>query len=353
LISGLEHKLTETNDDLRELASLIQESPELESIINKFNSQDLYDYISSDNNPTVKAFYKEFEAFLDKFGERGFTREIYYPRWNEEPRYVFDILKTLIKGKDRNYKQIKEKQLNYREKIEKLVVAKIRSQRIGLIKWFLCSKILDSARTYLIFREDQRYNIDRWTYRNRKVYLEIGKIFKQKGILKENDDIFFLRRREIQKLLKQSELEISSLIKTRRDEFFKYEYTIPPKFLHGSREFDDVFQYDLESLSFKGIPASQGILTSKIRVINRIEEISSVQMGEILVVPKTDPGWTPVFSKLGGLITETGGILSHGAVVSREYGVPAVTNITSACQLFKTGQVVTINGYNGTVVIKK
>jgi pyruvate,water dikinase len=88
-------------------------------------------------------------------------------------------------------------------------------------------------------------------------------------------------------------------------------------------------------------------------VINKIEEISKVQMGEILVVPKTDPGWTPIFSKLGGLITETGGILSHGAVVSREYGVPAVTNITNACILFKTGQEVMINGYNGTVIIKK
>jgi len=353
LISGLEHKLTETNDDLRYLASIIQKSSELESIINEHHSQDLYKYLSSEKNPTVQAFYKEFEGFLEKFGERGFTREIYYPRWNEEPRYIFDILKTLVKGKDRDYEQIKEKQLKYREKIEKYVEAKIRSQRFGFIKWLLCSKILDSARTYLIFREDQRYNLDRWTYRNRKVYLEIGKILKQKGILKETDDIFFLHRKEIKKLLEQSDLEISSLIKMRRDEFFKYEYTIPPKFLHGSREFDDVFQYDQESLSFKGIPASQGILTSKIRVIYKIEEISSVQMGEILVVPKTDPGWTPVFSKLGGLITETGGILSHGAVVAREYGVPAVTNITSACQLFKTGQVVTINGYNGTVVIKK
>jgi len=353
LISGLEHKLTETNDDLRYLAAIIQKSSELESIINEHDSQDLYEYISSEKNPKVQAFYKEFEGFLEKFGERGFTREIYYPRWNEEPRYVFDILKTLVKGKDRDYEQIKEKQLKYREKIVKYVEAKIRSQRFGFIKWLLYSKILDSAHTYLIFREDQRYNLDRWTYRNRKVYLEIGKILKQKGILKETDDIFFLHRKEIKKLLEQSDLEISSLIKMRRDEFFKYEYTIPPKFLHGSREFDDVFQYDQESLSFKGIPASQGILTSKIRVINKIEEISSVQMGEILVVPKTDPGWTPVFSKLGGLITETGGILSHGAVVAREYGVPSVTNITSACQLFKTGQVVTINGYNGTVVIKK
>ena len=353
LISGLEHKLTETNDDLRHLASSIQKSTELESIINEKNSQDLYTYISSEKNPTIQAFYKEFEGFLKKFGERGFTREILYPRWNEEPRYVFDILKTLVKGKDRDYKQVKEKQFRYKEKIENLVQAKIRSRRFGFIKWLLFSKILDSARTYLIFREDQRYNIDRWTYRNRRVYLEIGKIFKQKGILNEIDDIFFLHRKEIKKLLEQSDIEISSLIKKRRDEFFKYEYTIPPKFLHGSREFDDIFQYDQDSLSFKGIPASHGILTSKIRVINKIEEISSVQMGEILVVPKTDPGWTPVFSKLGGLITETGGILSHGAVISREYGVPAVTNITSACQLFKTGQVVTINGYNGTVVIKK
>ncbi len=353
LISGLEHKLTETNDDLRYLASIIQKSPELESIINEQDSQDLYAYISSSKNPKVQNFYKEFNGFLDKFGERGFTREVFYPRWNEEPRYLFDILKTLIKGKDRDYREIKEKQLKYREKIEKLVEAKIRSQRFGLIKWLLCSKILDSARTYLIFREGQRYNLDRWTYRNRKVYLEIGKIFKQKGILKDTDDIFFLHRREIKKILDQPDVEFTSIIKKRRDVFFKYEYTIPPKFLHGSREFDDLFQYDQESLSFKGIPASQGILTSKIRVINKIEEISSVQIGEILVVPKTDPGWTPVFSKLGGLITETGGILSHGAVVSREYGVPAVTNIINACQLFKTGQVVTINGYNGTVVIKK
>ena len=72
-----------------------------------------------------------------------------------------------------------------------------------------------------------------------------------------------------------------------------------------------------------------------------------------MCVAKTDPGWTPIFSKIGGLITETGGILSHGAVVSREYGIPAVTNIPNACQFFKTGQVVTINGYNGTVTIKK
>ena len=68
-------------------------------------------------------------------------------------------------------------------------------------------------------------------------------------------------------------------------------------------------------------------------------------------MPRTDPGWTPVFSKIGGLVTETGGILSHGAVVSREFGIPAVTNVRNACQLLKTGQKVTLNGNDGIVII--
>lgn len=70
-------------------------------------------------------------------------------------------------------------------------------------------------------------------------------------------------------------------------------------------------------------------------------------------MPRTDPGWTPVFSKIGGLITETGGVLSHGAVVSREYGIPAVTNVADACALFRTGQVVTIDSVEGVVTVER
>jgi pyruvate,water dikinase len=130
-------------------------------------------------------------------------------------------------------------------------------------------------------------------------------------------------------------------------EFLKYENIIPPKFLLGSKEFNDIIEFDENSKQFRGIPASHGIITAPVRVLDDISLIPSVQSGEILVVPRTDPGWTPVFSKVGGLITETGGILSHGAVVSREYGIPAVTNIPNACRVLKTGQILTINGFNG------
>jgi pyruvate,water dikinase len=139
-------------------------------------------------------------------------------------------------------------------------------------------------------------------------------------------------------------------VASRKADFEKYENATPPKFLQGDREFNDPPPEGIDN--FKGIPASQGVITATVRVLDGIENIWQVQTGEILVVPRTDPGWTPVFSKIGGLITETGGILSHGAVVSREYGIPAVTNIPGACRRFKTGQRVTIDGVKGEVTVE-
>jgi pyruvate,water dikinase len=177
-------------------------------------------------------------------------------------------------------------------------------------------------------------------------------------MLEKNSDIFFLHKFEIKNLAaeKCDEKKIANLIlliKKRREEFFKYEHSVPPKFLRGSREFDDKIQPKKDLKIFQGIPASQGIKTAPVRIIRTIEQITEAQEGEILIVPRTDPGWTPIFSRIGGLITETGGVLSHGAVVSREYGIPAVTNVPNACQMFKTGQIVSINGYNGTIILNK
>ena len=143
------------------------------------------------------------------------------------------------------------------------------------------------------------------------------------------------------------------MIRKRKNDFIRYEFATPPKFLHGSREFDDPSPESYDGSIFSGIPASHGIITAKARILTEIKQISSVRAGEILIVPKTDPGWTPVFAKIGGLITETGGILSHGAVVSREYGVPSVTNVANACKTFTTGMIIKINGNKGTVSILK
>ncbi|MFX1379392.1 MAG: PEP/pyruvate-binding domain-containing protein [Promethearchaeota archaeon] len=359
LVSGLIHKLTETNDRINQLVALINKSSELKSIFIERESRSIYNILSTENNLLNTNFLADFENFLKDYGDRGFTREIYYPRWREYPMInIFDILKSLVIDQGQELEELKTINLKRRDLIEKFVESKIRSQRFGLLKWKFFKIILNNSRKYIKFREDQRFNLDKWITRNRNVYLEIGEILTKQGIISDKNRIFFLHQQEIKKLAmnkynRQEIQNIISKVEKRFEEFKRYENKLPSKFILGSREFNDILEYAQESKIFRGLPASQGIKTAPIRIIQDINLISTVRAGEILVVSRTDPGWTPVFSKIGGLVTETGGILSHGAVVSREYGIPAVTNIVNACKIFKTGQIIKINGFSGTIILQE
>lgn len=359
LISGLNNKLTETNEQVHYLASIVNAKPKLKKLILENPSNSIYKLIISENDPEIKNFVNIFKDFLEKFGDRGFTRETYYPRWKEPPMTnLFDILKSLITDEWEELEKLKEKNIRKKFLIERYVKSKIRSQKLGFLKWKILSIILNFSRRYIIFRENQRFNLDRWISRNRNIYLEIGKLLRNTGLIDIDNKVFFLWKKEIEKIAKEKynnkQMEQLSLrIEKRFIDFKQNENILPPKFLVGSREFNDTLQFDFNSNIFYGIPASQGYFKGKVRVLNDIDEISSVKKGEILIVPRTDPGWTPVFSKIGGLITETGGVLSHGAVVSREYGIPAVTNITNACRIFTTGQSLILNGYEGIVKCSK
>ena len=356
LISGLENKLTQTNEQIYNLTFQIQQSSKLKSIILNTDSEKILSRLNESKDPGINQFFNSFQEFLEEYGHRGFTREPYYPRWQDEPKYVFDILKSLLEEKDDNWESKKKKKKIKKKITERKVEQKIRSQFLGIFKWKIFSIILNFSRRYICFRENQRYNLDIWITKNRNVYLEIGKIFKSKGVIDEDHDIFFLHRKEIKKIIeigvqKIQIKKIKSKIQERKTSFLEYEHETPPKFLIGNREYNDIKSTNKEDNVFRGIPASQGIKSGTIRILKDIADIPTVKSDEILVVPRTDPGWTPVFSKIGGLITETGGVLSHGAVVSREYDIPAVTNIPDATSLLKTGQKVEVNGFNGEVKI--
>jgi pyruvate,water dikinase len=352
LVGGLEHKTSETNRRIYELAELVREHAGLLETINSTPSNDLYGILSSRDTESAQLFLSRFDEFLHDFGVRGFTREIYYPRWEEEPGYVFDILKSLVSGECRNVSDQESILRRKRAKAEAIVEEALKNQRFGPIKLTLFNTILGVSRTYISFRENQRFNLDRWITRNRKLFLALGKQLRDQGYLENTNDIFFLYRKEIRRILKgKSNLtpsQVASKASERHADFKKYEDVTPPKFLHGDREFNDPLPDSKDAL--RGIPASHGVVTGTVRILTKIEDIPQVKSGDILVVPRTDPGWTPVFSKIGGLVTETGGILSHGAVVSREFGIPAVTNIRNACQTLSSGQVVTLDGNQGVVI---
>jgi len=353
LISGIEHKTSETNRRINELAEHIRQDPYILSLVLDNSSKDILQVIESDSTTSTQEFLTKFQHFLDDFGDRGFTREMYYPRWRESPEYVFDILKSLVSESTKDLSEAEELLARKRVKAEEITEKRIKEQRYGPLKWILFDTIRGMARTYIGFRENQRFNLDCWITRSRNAFLQIGSRLVDRGYLLELKHVFFLYRNELKRIIrgtsKLDKAEVRHLVHERFEDFLKYENITPPKFLQGNREFDDPLPDSAEG--YVGMPSSQGIVTGIVRVLGSIEEIPLVRAGEILVVPRTDPGWTPVFSKIGGLVTETGGILSHGAVVSREFGIPAVTNVRNACQLLKTGQKVTLNGNDGIVVI--
>ena len=354
LVSGLEHKTSETNRAIYSLADMIRADTGFKETVLSTPSDELLATLKTRGTHSVSEFLSELDDFLDRFGVRGFTREVYYPRWQEEPSYVFDILKSLVSEKERDLSGQSESLARKRAKAEEIVEIALRNQRFGPIKLLLFNTILGMSRTYIAFRENQRFNLDRWITRHRRLFLRMGDLLRAQQYLENREDIFFLHRMEIRRILRNPSAfeahEVAELARKRHDDFKKHEDIIPPKFLHGDREFNDPLPDSSDAL--RGIPASQGVVTGVVRVLDSVVDIPQVRAGDILVVPRTDPGWTPVFSKIDGLVTETGGILSHGAVVSREFGIPAVTNIRNACRTLSTGQRVTLDGNQGLVIIE-
>ena len=353
LISGLDHRTTQTNMKVSELAEIAYRIPSVKQTILETERMKVLEILNALSNPEANEFKDAITEFLEEYGVRGHTREPYYQRWGEAPEYVFDVLKALLveRGESKGIDTLK-----VRNNTELEVEQKLKKQRLGGVKWSLLSTILNTARRYIVFRENQRFNLDRWITRLRAIYLQIGDHFVKDGIISNADQVFFFHKREIRAIVNgqfsAAEKEtLSQKVVERYEEFKRYEDMTPPKFIQSGREFDDPLPLSTIEDEFSGVPASKGLATGPIRVLSSIDEIPEIKAGEVIVVPRTDPGWTPVFSKIGGLVTETGGVLSHGAVVSREYGIPAVTNIRNACKTFKTGQVVTLDGSKGIVSI--
>ncbi|MBP1946692.1 PEP/pyruvate-binding domain-containing protein [Methanobacterium petrolearium] len=366
LISGLDDNKTVTmNIRFSDLAKTLREDDRL---LDKINSMDDLNSLNEVEIDTLLSsnsdFNKDFHQFIADYGHRSNTREILYPRWKENKSYVLGVVK-LLSSSDLD---LGEKELESREnrfKTEKEVLGRIKKQNGGFFKAKLFKIVLNLAQTYLTFRENQRFYLDHLLFRQRLMLLDMGRRLLEKGIIDEVNDVFFIYERELmsffetnpslkeldEKIASNDTSELKDEISLRKTEFYRYESSLPPKFLKNGIEFDDtVMEFDESAVH--GAAASPGTFNGIARVVESIEELSQLEDNEILITSNTDPAWTAVFSKVGGLITETGGILSHGAVISREYRIPAVTAVKGATTIFKTGEELVVDGNDG-VVYKK
>ncbi|MEN6573221.1 PEP/pyruvate-binding domain-containing protein [Methanobacterium aggregans] len=362
LISGLEdNKTVEMNIKFSDLAKIIRENQDLLAKINSIN--DLSSLNETEINELIDSnlnFKKDFELFIQNYGHRSNTREILYPRWREDKSYVLEVIK-LLSSSDLDLRKKEVESRENRFKTEKEVFQRIKKQKGGFFKAKLFGVVLNLAQTYLTFRENQRFYLDHLLFRQRLMLQEMGRRLMIKNIVDETGDVFFLYEKELFNFfnINPSKVELNEKIPLlpdkilkRKKEFYRYKSSLPPKFLKNGIEFDDtVMEYGKNAIY--GAAASPGIFKGVVRVVESIEELSHLEDNEILITSNTDPAWTAVFSKIGGLITETGGILSHGAVISREYRIPAVTAVKGATELFKTGEELVIDGNEGVVYKKE
>ncbi|WP_321422661.1 PEP/pyruvate-binding domain-containing protein [uncultured Methanobacterium sp.] len=402
LISGLDdNKTVEMNIKFSDLAKTLREDQALLDKMNSIEDMSFLDESEIDelisSNPDFK---KDFDLFIADYGHRSNTREILYPRWREDKTYVLEVIK-LLSSSDLDLRKNESESRANRFKTENEVSSRIKKLRGGFFKEKIFGVVLNLAQTYLTFRENQRFYLDHLLFRQRLMLRDMGRRLTDMQIIGEVDDVFFLYEKELfsffdtsdlqtaevngnilsQKLkgdthseklngsisseklngdtlsengstLSKNILSLQEEILKRKKEFYRYKSSLPPKFLKNGIEFDDtVTEYDQNAIY--GAAASPGIFTGKARVVESIEELSQLEDDEILITSNTDPAWTAVFSKVGGLITETGGILSHGAVISREYRIPAVTAVKGATTLFKTGEKLVVDGNEGVVYKKE
>jgi phosphohistidine swiveling domain-containing protein len=190
----------------------------------------------------------------------------------------------------------------------------------------------------------------------RRILLAIGTRLCQTGVLAEPDDVFFLQLQELEAVLHDgADLDVPGIVATRRAEYGRNRSIAPPEVVVG--RFDpDQYVPEPEAAGadadvLHGVAASAGVATGQARVILRADTDEQVRAGEILVAPFTDPGWTPYFVPAAGIVTEQGGLLSHGSIIAREYGIPAVVNVPAATRIIRTGQSLRVDGNRGVVTI--
>ena len=218
-------------------------------------------------------------------------------------------------------------------------------------KRFIMKRVLKAARRNIEFREGLKDLIVLRSDRFRRIYAEIRTRLLDRGWLDDPDDLFFLMWKEVKDLLngKLSPEVAKEIISRRRQDFEWCQMVHVPKIINGKAIVVKPDEFPSEQ-QLQGMGVSPGKVEGRARVILDPRVESHIEPGEILIAPVTDAGWTPLFINAGGLIVDIGGLLSHGSIVAREYGLPAVVGVADATRRIKTGERIYLDGSTGLVI---
>ena len=285
---------------------------------------------------------KGLRDFLEAYGHRANSLDISFPTWEEDPQFVLDLVKGYTSCPDPSQRE--------REALQRQgQTLELLSRKLNFLGRALLWLVLTWARRMVLLREEQRFYWQMTMAEIRKVFLEFGNRFVIRKLIDKPQDIFFLTLDEFHQVLDGKSLEIKGLILERKRRKQADENQLPPPFVVGSRAAEVELSHRGKVL--RGMGISPGRVEGKASVIPDMRDYPRIASGRILVTTTVDPGWTPILINLSGLVLETGGALSHGAIVARELGLPAVANVKGATRLIPPEARIAVNGDSGEVVI--
>ncbi len=312
-------------------------------------------------------------AYLDKYGMRCAGEiDITRTRWREKPSILVPIILSNIKNLEpgaskRKFEQGRQEAL----KKEQDLLARLKQLPDGEQKAKETKQMIDLIRNFIGYREYPKYDIVSRYFIYKQALLKEAERLVQANVLHEKEDIYYLSFEEFREVVRTHTLDYQ-IINRRKEEYKIYEKLMPPRVITSDGEII-TGQYKRENLpaeAMAGLAVSSGIIEGRARVMvsmedaavatapagNRTVETAPVataelEEGDILVTTFTDPSWTPLFLSVKGLVTEVGGLMTHGAVIAREYGLPAVVGVENATRLIKDGQRIRVNGTEGYVEI--
>ncbi|MFD7427610.1 rifamycin-inactivating phosphotransferase [Streptomyces sp. NPDC059818] len=293
------------------------------------------------------------ESYLDRYGMRCVGEiDITRPRWRERPSTLVPVILDNVRifgpgAAERRFEQGRQKA---REK-EQDVLSRLRALPDGDRKADGTERMIARVRTFIGYREYPKYGIvSRSFVYKRALLAEAGRLVRA-GVLPEREDVFYLTFQEFHDAVRANRVD-ARLVQRRKDAFRSYHALTPPRVLtsdgealNGSYRRDDV-----PAGALAGLPVSAGTVEGRARVVLDMAE-ADLEAGDILVTTFTDPSWSPLFVGIAGLVTEVGGLMTHGAVIAREYGLPAVVGVERATRLIRDGQRIRVHGTDGYIEI--
>ena len=330
-------------------------------VVRKYPS--VIEYFSHASDETFFADLAELEggkdvsdsirAYLKKYGMRCSAEiDITRSRWNEKPTILIPMILSNIKTFGPGAHSMKfEQGLEEAKRKEEDILSRLEQLPGGKSKAKKTKKMIRVLRNFAGYREYSKYLLVWYLWIIKQALLKEADKLVQKGVIRDREDIYYLSFTELRETVSTNRVDYSLLAK-RKEDYEIFKKLTPPRVITSEGEIISS-EYDtgnIPSGALAGVAVSSGIIEGRARVILNMED-ANIEEGDILVTTFTDPSWTPVFVAIKGLVTEVGGMMTHGAVVAREYGLPAVVSVENATRLIKDGQRIRVNGTEGYVEI--